>query len=164
MNSFRLFVVRKILDFVPETRAFGMKRILYRWAGAIISEAVRINSSVKITGVGKLSIGANTWIGPNTIILCSSEISIGANCDIAPKVYIGDGTHEITPKEDRIAGVDTTRKITIGDGCWLCVNSTVLPGVTIGNKCVVAAGAVVTKNVDDMTLVAGVPARRIKDL
>ena len=96
--------------------------------------------------------------------MCSSEISIGANCDIAPRVYIGDGTHELTPQEDRIAGIDTTKKIFVGDGCWLCVNSTVLPGVTIGNKCVVAAGAVVTKNVDDMTLVAGVPARRIKDL
>lgn len=164
MNSLRLFVIRKILDYVPETRAFGMKRILYRWAGAIIDEGVRINSSVKITGVGKLSIGSNTWIGPSTTIMCSSEISIGANCDIAPRVYIGDGTHELTPQEDRIAGIDTTKKIYVGDGCWLCVNSTVLPGVTIGNKCVVAAGAVVTKNIDDMTLVAGVPARRIKDL
>lgn len=164
MNSQRLFVIRKILDFVPETRAFGMKRTLYRWAGAVIGEGVRINSSVIITGVGNLSIGANTWVGPNTTIMCSSEISIGANCDIAPGVYIGDGTHELTPQEDRIAGIDTTKKIFIGDGCWLCVNSTVLPGVTIGNKCVVAAGAVVTKNSEDMTIIAGVPAKKIKDL
>ena len=164
MNSLRLFIVRKLLDFLPETRAFGMKRILYRWAGAVISEGVRINSSVKITGVGKLSIGANTWIGPNTTIMCSSEISIGANCDIAPNVFIGDGTHEITPQKDRIAGIDTTRKISIGDGCWLCVNSTILPGVTIGKKCVVAAGAVVISDCEDMTLVAGVPAKKIKVL
>lgn len=164
MNSLRLFVIRKILDFVPETRAFGMKRILYRWAGAIIGEGVRINSSAKITGVGKLSIGANTWIGPNTTIMCSSEISICANCDIAPRVYIGDGTHQITPNKDRIAGIDTTKKIVIGEGCWLCVNSTILPGVSIGNKCVVAAGAVVTGDCEDMTLVAGVPAKKIKDL
>lgn len=164
MKSFRLFIVRKILDYVPETRAFGMKRVLYRWAGANIGEGVRINSSAKISGVGKLSIGANTWIGPNTTIMCSSEISIGANCDIAPNAYIGDGTHEITPQENRIAGIDTTKKIAIGDGCWLCVNSTILPGVVIGKKCVVAAGAVVTKNCEDMTIIAGVPAKKIKDL
>ena len=93
MNSFRLFVVRKILDFIPETRAFGMKRTLYRWAGARIGDGVRINSSVKITGIGKLTIGDNTWIGSDTMIMCSSEVVIGANCDIAPRVFIGDGTH-----------------------------------------------------------------------
>lgn len=164
MNSSRLFLVRKILDFVPETRAFGLKRVLYRWAGANIGKGVRINSSAKVTGVGKLSIGENTWIGPNTTIMCSSEISIGSNCDIAPRVYIGDGTHQITPNEKRIAGVDITQKITIGDGCWLCVNSIILPGVSIGNKCVVAAGAVVTDDCEDMTLVAGVPAMKKKNL
>lgn len=164
MNSFRLFIVRKILDFVPETRAFGMKCALYRWAGANIGDGVRINSSAKILGVGKLSIGANTWIGPNTLIMCSSEIEIGANCDIAPCVYIGDGTHIITPEKERIAGIDATKGISIGDGCWLCVNSTILPGVSIGRKCVVAAGAVVTANCNDMTLVGGVPAKKVKNL
>lgn len=165
MKSFRLFIVRKILDYVPETRAFGMKRVLYRWAGAIIGDGVRINSSAKIAGIGKLSIGVNTWIGPDTTIMCSSEITIGANCDIAPRVYIGDGTHEITPQEDRIAGIDTTKKIAIGDGCWLCVNSTILPGVSIGKKCVVAAGAVVARSFNEnKILLAGVPAEKKKEL
>ena len=164
MNSFKLFLVRKILNFVPETRGFEMKRALYRWAGVNVGEGVRINSSAKISGIGSLAIGANTWIGPGAIIICSSEISIGANCDIAPNVYIGDGTHIITPEKERIAGIVTTEKITIGDGCWLCVNSIILPGVKIGNKCVVAAGAVVTHSCDDRELLAGVPAKMIKEL
>ena len=162
MNSLRLFVVRKILDFIPETRIFGMKRILYRWAGARIGDGVRINSSVKITGIGKLTVGDNTWIGPDTMIMCSSEIVIGANCDIAPRVFIGDGTHEITPDRDRIAGVDVTNPVSIGNGCWLCANAILLPGVTIGNKCVVAAGAVVADSFEDDCLLGGVPAKIIK--
>lgn len=164
MKSLRLFAIRQILHFIPETRGFGIKRALYRWAGVTIGDSVKINSSVIISGVGKLIIGSNTWVGPGTIIMCSSEITIGSNCDIAPRVYIGDGTHKITPDADRIAAIDTTSKITIGDGCWLCVNSTILPGVKIGKQCVVAAGAVVTTDCEERTMVGGVPARRIKKL
>lgn len=163
MNSFRLFIVRKILNLVPETRGFSMKRALYRWAGVNVGEGVRINSSAKISGIGSLTIGANTWIGPGTIIICSSEITIGANCDIAPCVYIGDGTHKIMADGERVAGEAVTDNIIIGDGSWICVNATILPGVSIGRKCVVAAGAVVTSGSEDMKLLAGVPAKVIKD-
>ncbi len=152
------------MAIIPETRGFGLKRALYRWAGAIIGNGVKINSSVRISGIGKLSIGENTWIGPEVMIACSSAISIGADCDIAPRVYIGDGTHKITPGMTRIAGQDVTEPIHIGNGCWLCVNSTVLPGVSIGDKCVVAAGAVVNKCCDRNRLIAGVPAKVIKEL
>lgn len=149
---------------IPETRGFGLKRALYRWAGVIIGDGVKINSSVRISGIGKLSIGKNTWIGPEVMIACSSEISIGADCDIAPRVFIGDGTHIITPGMDHIAGQDVTAPVHIGNGCWLCVNSTVLPGVSIGDKCVVAAGAVVNNSVGHDRLIAGVPAKVIKEL
>lgn len=158
MNSVKLFLVQRFLYLVPETRAFGMKRILYRWAGVRIGNGVRICSSAVISGAGNLSIGSGTWIGPKVFIVCSSEINIGSCCDIAPRVYIGDGTHEITPEMDRIAGIDTAKPIQIGDGCWICANSTILPGVTIGEKCVVASGAVVTCNFEHQLLLAGVPA------
>lgn len=163
MNRFRLFITRLVSRFIPETHGFGLKRMLYRWAGANIGNGVKINSSVKISGIGNLSIGDNTWIGPEVMIACSSEISIGANCDIAPRVYIGDGTHKITPGMDRIAGEGETKPVHIGNGCWLCVNSTVLPGVSIGDKCVIAAGAVVNKDCRQNQLFAGVPAKGIKE-
>ena len=163
MNSLRLFLVSKISSVLPETRAFGFKRTMYRWAGVKIGKGVRICSSVKILGIGELSINDNTWVGPGVIISCSSRVTIGANCDIAPCVYIGDGTHKIMPESERIAGKDVTNNIIIGDGSWLCVNSTILSGVAIGRKCVVAAGSVVTSGSDDMKLLAGVPAKVIKD-
>ena len=163
MNSLKLYIVSKITSCLPETRAFRFKRILYRWAGAHVGEGVRICSSVKILGIGELYINDNTWVGPGTVIFCSSKITIGANCDIAPCVYIGDGSHKISLEGERIAGEDTSDNIIIGDGCWLCVNSTILSGVLLGRKCVVAAGAVVTAGSDDMKLLAGIPAKIIKD-
>lgn len=52
----------------------------------------------------------------------------------------------------------------IKDGCWVGANVTIIPGVTIGEGCIIAAGAVVTKNCEPDGLYAGVPAKRIKDL
>ena len=86
-----------------------------------------------------------------------------ANCDIAPRVYIGTGTHLIDVNADHVAAKDVSKDVYIGNGCWLCANSIILPGTRIGNKCVVAAGAVVISDCEDMTLVAGVPAKKIKD-
>lgn len=164
MNSIKLYVVNRIIYMLPETRAFKLKSRLYRWAGAKIGNNVRICSSAMIVGAGELEIGDNTWIGQRAMLIASSRIKIGKNVDIAPNVYIGNGTHEITPDRERIADIEITKDIVIGDGCWLCVNSTILSGVTIGKKCVVAAGAVVTKSFDDMRLIAGVPAEVKKEL
>lgn len=162
MKSFRLYLVCGFIHRLPETRAFGFKRSLYRWAGVKVGNNVRICSSVKIIGVGQLEIGDNTWIGPETFISASSTIKIGANCDIAPRVFIGDGTHELTPERDRVADNETCRPIIIGDGCWICANATILAGVQIGNKSVVASGAVATSSIDAMTIAGGVPAKVIK--
>lgn len=164
MNTTKLYLVSLIIKFIPSTRGFGLKSRMYRWAGAKIGTNVRIVSSATIIGNGELSIGDNTWIGHEAMILCSSDIRIGNNCDIAPRVYIDNGTHKITPDKDRIGDIETSEDIRIGNGCWLGANSSILPGVTIGDKCVVAAGAVVTRSYKGMSLLAGVPAVIKKDL
>lgn len=113
---------------------------------------------------GYLSIGDNTWIGNQVLIVSSSAIKIGANIDIAPRVFIGTGTHTIDVNSDHVAATDISKDIVIGDGCWLCANAVILPGVTLGNKCVVAAGAVVTRSFNDKKLIGGIPATVIKEL
>lgn len=154
-----------IMPLLPETRCFGFKRWLLRQTGAKVGENVRICSSVMFVGTGSLEIGDNTWIGHRCIISTSSSIKIGSDCDIAPNVYIGNGTHQITPDRKRIADIEISEDIIIGNGCWLCAGSMVLPGVTIQEKSVVAAGAVVTKSQsENMVLLAGIPARIKKHL
>lgn len=153
-----------LFPLIPETRCFGFKRFMLRKAGVQVGKNVRICSSVKILGTGKLKIGDNTWIGPHSIIFASKSVSIGSNCDIAPRVFIGDGTHIITPERERIADIETCESIEIGNGCWICVNSTILPGTTIGNKSVIAAAAVVKGKVPSLEMWGGCIARRIKQL
>lgn len=164
MNSLRLYLVGRLVHRLPETRAFGFKRLLYRWAGVKLGNNVRICSSVKIIGGGELEIGENTWLGPEGLISVSSQIKIGANCDIGPRVYIGDGTHELTPGYKRVADIECSRPIIIEDGCWIGVNSTIIAGVTLGVKCVVGAGAVVTNSYDGLLVVGGVPAKKLRTI
>ncbi|MGN0089882.1 MAG: acyltransferase [Alloprevotella sp.] len=152
------YINKLIFPLLPETRCFWLKRFLLRLSGAKIGDGVRVCSSASIIGAGTLEIGENTWVGQRVLIVASSNIKIGKNVDIAPNVYIGNGTHEITIGAVRIAEVEVSKDICIGDGCWLCVNSVLLGGVSIGNKCVVAAGTVVTKSFSDQRLIVGVPA------
>lgn len=164
MKSSILYISSILFPLLPDTRCFGFKRFMLMLAGAKIGRNVRICSSVKVTGAGNLTIGDNTWIGHRVLLVASSSIKIGSNVDIAPNVFIGNGTHEITPDRDRIADIELSKDIEIGDGCWLCANSVILPGVSIGRKCVVAAGSIVTKSVDSMKLIAGIPAEIKKSL
>lgn len=159
MNSVLLFIYHLVTALIPETRGFAFKRFMLRCCGAEIGENVKICSSVFIIGSGKLIIGDNTWVGHRSMISSSSSIVIGCNCDIAPEVYIGTGTHEITPECKRIGDKESSGDIMIGNGCWLGVRTVVLPGVSIAPKCIAAGGAVITRNVNEpMVMVAGVPA------
>lgn len=149
---------------VPETRGFALKRALLRLAGAKVGRNVRICSSARILGAGELEIGDNAWIGHECMISVSSKIVIGADCDFAPRVFVGTGTHRVTPDGSRIGGITASEDVTIGRGCWLCAGAMVLPGVKVGDMSVVAAGGVVNRDVEPFTMVGGVPAREIKRL
>lgn len=157
------YLNKLIFPLLPETKCFGIKRSLLRLAGATIGRNVRICSSAMIIGAGKLSIDDNTWVGHRVVLIASSSIRIGKNVDIAPNVFIGNGTHRITPDKDRIADIELSKDIVIGDGCWLCVNSTILPGTELAKKVVVGAGAVVGSVFkEDCILIVGIPAKKIK--
>lgn len=164
MNSLRLFLVGLIVNMLPDTRCFGFKRALYKFAGVEVGANVRICSSAKIIGNGKLIIGNNTWIGHDTLIISTSSIVIGDNVDIAPRVYIGTGTHEIDLTTPGIAGKGINKDVLIGSGCWIGVGSSILPGTILGDKTIVAAGAIVNKSFESHVIIAGVPGSVLKSL
>ncbi len=167
LSPARLWVFHRLARCLPETRCFTLKVALLRWCGAQIGRDVRINSSAVFTGTGRLVIGDDVWIGPGCFVspVGDAEICIGSHVDLAPQVMILTGSHRIEPEGDHIGGAGTIASVTIGDGCWLGARITVLPGVSLAEKTVVAAGAVVTASVTEAkTLVAGVPARRKKAL
>lgn len=123
---------------------------------------MRICSFALIVGTASLFIGDKTMIGSEVKIVSTSVIQIGANVDIGPRVFSGTGTHEIDLKTADIAGKGVSGDITVNDGCWLGANSTILPGINLSFKCIVAAGAVVSKSCDRLTVVGGVPAKVIR--
>jgi maltose O-acetyltransferase len=111
-----------------------------------------------------LRIGKGTWINrgchfDNDLSL----IEIGENCGIGMEVMFCTSSHKIGNSEKR-AGENIKQSIIIDKGCWIGTRSTILPGVTIGKGCVVAAGSIVNKNCEPNGLYAGVPAKRIKEL
>ena len=110
-----------------------------------------------------LRIGAHCWFNIGCIFDVGGAIQIGDHVSAGHQVIFMTTSHEIG-RESRRAGALTLAPITIGDGAWLGSRSMVLPGVTIGLGAVVAAGAVVTHSVPPNTIVAGIPAKVIREL
>lgn len=113
--------------------------------------------------------GKNIIIGKDTVINygCffdnSEKIEVGMNCNVAMQVMFCTSTHKIGDSERR-AGENVGKAIKIGNGCWIGTRATILPGVTVGEGCIISAGAVVTKDCEKNGLYAGIPAKRIRDL
>jgi acetyltransferase-like isoleucine patch superfamily enzyme len=113
--------------------------------------------------VGDVVIGDHTRIGiHNTII---GPVTIGSHVNLAQGITVTALNHNFDDTTKRIdeQGI-ATKPVVISDDVWIGANAVILPGVTIGRHVVVAAGAVVTKDVPDNTIVGGVPATIIKKL
>lgn len=102
-------------------------------------------------------LAENVFINHNCVMLDGAYIRIGKNTLIGPNCQFYTPQHPMDVVERR-KPQETAYPITIGEDCWLGGSVVVCPGVTIGNRCIVAAGSVVTKDVPDDSLVAGVPA------
>jgi acetyltransferase-like isoleucine patch superfamily enzyme len=111
-----------------------------------------------------LMVGDHSNIGPYCYIGCSGHISIGNNVMISPRVSIYAENHVFEDAHNTIKSQGVQRQsVVIEDDCWIASNSVILAGVTIGKGSVVAAGSVVTHDVPPYSIVAGVPARLIKN-
>ena len=130
------------------------------WLGrqSVVESYCCINNAV-----GDVTIGDHTRIGIHCTVI--GPVCIGNHVNLAQGITVTALNHNFEDVSKRIdeQGV-STKPVVIGDDVWIGANAVVLPGVTIGNHSVVAAGAVVTKDVPDHTLVGGVPAKVIKNI
>lgn len=153
-----------LVNMLPLTRAFQLKVVVLRYAGITIADGVRVVSSVRFITSGMIDIGEGTWVGHEVMFVGGeAPISVGANCDIAPRVLFVTGSHKINSLGPHVAGDGYSLPIKIGDGCWLCAGATILGGTTIGERSIVAAGAVVKGDFPAGSLIGGVPARVLRD-
>ena len=145
-------IYRSVRMDTPPYRRFALGR------HSVVESFCCINNAV-----GDVIIGDYTRVGlHNTII---GPVTIGSHVNLAQGITVTALNHNFSEADRRIdeQGV-STGQVVIGDDVWIGANAVVLPNVNIGRHCVVAAGAVVTKDVPDGCIVAGVPAKIIKRL
>lgn len=139
-----------------------------RTRARILSRA-GIDVGTAIVESGCFFFAANVSLGEYAVInhRCyfdsKDQITIGPRAGLAMETMLFTSDHELGDEAKRWAAFKTA-PIVIGAGSWLGVRAMVLPGVTIGDGCIVAAGAVVTRDLEPNGLYAGVPAKRIRDL
>ena len=129
--------------------------------GTLHVNNVRIYSGCTLSISGQFSMKSG-YINNDSKVYCRNRITIGEDVIIAPEVIIRDSDqHQIIDSERKEAS-PMSAPITIGDHVWIGTRAIILKGVSIGNNVIVAAGSVVTHDVPDHCLVAGVPAKVIK--
>lgn len=163
----RRVITRVVSRFLPQFSFARARTLVLRAAGVRIGARSGILGALDITGPGDLrelfSVGEDTFISGPLHVDLGAAVRIGSRVQFGHHVVLLTMDHEMGPSEAR-CGRLVAAPITIGDGVWIASRVTVLPGITIGNGAVVAAGAVVTRDVAPNTLVGGVPAKVVRDL
>ena len=134
--------------------------------GAKVSPKARISENSKFTLPSKVSLGSRTVIEPNAVgrgclFDISGKLTIGEGTLLGPGCFIVDHNHGVRPEMMIWKQPCEKANVNIGSDVWMGAYSIILPGVKIGHGAVIAAGAVITKDVEPMTIVAGVPAKPI---
>ena len=145
-------IYRSVRMDTPPYRTFSLGR------QSVVESFSCINNAV-----GDVVIGDHTRIGIHCTVI--GPVTIGSHVNLAQGITATALNHNFEDTGKRIdqQGVSTI-PVVIGDDVWIGANAVILPGVTIGRHSVVAAGAVVTKDVPDFTVVGGVPAKILKTL
>lgn len=152
-NEFWLLILR-IVGFIP---IHTIRKIFYLISGVKIPFSSTIHLGANFFKPSEISIGKNSIIGYGAFLDGRGTLKIGNHVDIASEVLIYTDEHDINSP---IFG-NSFGAVTINDYVFIGPRAIILPGVSIGRGAVVAAGAVVTKNIPDFEIWGGVPAKKI---
>lgn len=162
------YAVQTLTDLLfPNDDIFRRARcVLLRCAGLFVSVDSKIGRRVVITDRRNFRTGHHVYVNNEVYFDTYRRILIGNYCNIGFRAVFITGTHELLSdyKGVRPLSEANSKPIVIENFVWIGSNAVILPGVRIGHGAVVAAGSVVTKDVEPDTLVAGVPAKMIRDL
>nr|WP_288833939.1 DapH/DapD/GlmU-related protein [uncultured Flavobacterium sp.] len=156
------FVTKKLLVKMNNaSNPVEIRKFLSQITETEIDESVTVFTPLHINYGKHIKIGKNVFINFDSVFLDLGGITIEDNVLIAPKVSLLTEGHP-TSIEDRHSLIP--KPIYIKKNAWIGANSTILSGVTIGENAIVAAGAVVSEDVPDNTIVGGIPAKFIKNI
>ncbi len=138
-----------------------IRNLLSQITGSIIDETTTVFTPLYVNYGKNTIIGKNVFINFDCVFLDLGGITIEDNVLIAPKVSLLTEGH---PVESQNRQSLTVAPIRVKKNVWIGANATILPGVTIGENAVVAAGSIVNKDVPENTIVGGIPAKIIKTI
>jgi acetyltransferase-like isoleucine patch superfamily enzyme len=157
VNNYLLDFKLMTLSVVGVVPSHTFRKLIYRLAGVGIGKNSTIHTGAKFFQPANISIGKGTIIGQGIFLDGREKLVIGDHVDIASEVMIYNSEHDINSPEF----APVSAKVEIKDYCFIGPRVIILPGVTVGKGAVVAAGAVVTKDIPDFAIVGGVPAKQI---
>lgn len=157
------FLFLNILQIVPRFRGDSIVRAkLLKASGAKIGRSVKIKSGLIVEPIGassNITIGEDSFLNTSVRLASRAGIDIGSNCAIGPSVSFETVNHVMG---DNSKWTTTSDAIKIGNNVWIGAGAIILPGITISDNAIIAAGSVVTRDVKSQSTVAGVPAKEIK--
>jgi acetyltransferase-like isoleucine patch superfamily enzyme len=124
------------------------------------------NCWITIADEGRVSIGEGCFLNLGTMIAAQNEVTIGDHTMFANGCFVSDASHAYDRDDIPVTWQGFTSKgpTRIGSNCWFGVNCVINTGVTIGDRCVIGANSVVTKDVPPGTIAAGVPAKPLREI
>lgn len=157
LNSYLLDFQLLLIRLVGNVPIYWIRYLVYTMSGIKIGPKSHIHIGAQFFFPRNISVGKGTIIGQNAFLDGRDKLVIGDHVDIASDVMVYNSEHDINSDDFRAIKAP----VSIGDYVFIGPRAVVLPGVKIGKGAVVAAGAVVTKNVPDYAIVGGVPAKVI---
>lgn len=167
ISSKKIYLVNLLMAVLPNSGCQGFKAKLYRWAGVKVGQGVEFFQGIKVQGIGDLEIQDRAFIGHEVLFMLNegSKIIVEESAIIGSRSVVMTGFHPITPDGERVLSREgTCSTVRIGRGCSVSTACVVLPGVTVGEMALVAAGATIAKDVEPRSLVGGCPAKLIRKL
>ena len=150
--------LQKINSFLTRSRMFFLSH-----AGAVLDSSSIVRPDCLLIAPKRLKVGRNTIIGPNAKIMNFTDVIIGNDVEIGPNVTLQTNEHQILDPSKPLGKQGTIfLPISVGHGCYLGSDVTILHGVQITNNCLIGAKSLVNKSIDVPGLYAGCPARLIK--
>jgi len=143
-----------IVGFIP---SHTIRNFCYRLSGLRLGNKATIHMGAKFFQPKNISIGEGSIIGQGVFLDGRAPLRIGKHCDFATDVMIYNSEHDLSDPSFNA----TEEPVTIGDYVFVGPRVIILPGVKVGDGAIIAAGAVVTKDVPEKTIVGGVPAKVI---
>lgn len=157
INTVALEFEVMVLHFVGIVPCHYFRRFFYRLAGIRIGKGSTIHTCARFYNPENISIGEDSIVGEGAVLDGRDELTIGNHVDIASDVMIYNAKHDI--KDPSFKAIHAP--VVIEDYVFIGPRAIILPGVTVKKGAVVGAGAVVTKDTEEYSIVGGVPAKQI---